>query len=74
VENKPWYSSRTIWASIVAIAATAAALILRKNVTPRTQETITDFLAASIPQIVAIVSGIVVIWGRVKAETRIGNQ
>ena len=70
--GKPWYASRTIWATVVSIAATAASLILRRNVTPETQETAVDFLAAAIPQIVAIVGGFVAIWGRVRADTRIG--
>lgn len=64
---KPWYLSRTIWASGVAVIATLA------NVVGFPLEA-TDVAALpdAILQAVAAVAGVVAIIGRVSARSRIG--
>ena len=65
--QKPWYLSRTIWASLVTIVSAAAALLgiplagLDNAV-----------LADAILQAITAISGLVAIFGRLGATTRIG--
>lgn len=64
---KPWYLSRTIWASAVAVAATLAGAV---------GFAIDGADAAALPdailQAVAAVAGVVAILGRLAARNRIG--
>ena len=64
---KPWYLSRTIWASVVAIAASAAGLF---GITFEDGDT--TALTDAIVQAVAAVAGLVAILGRLSARSRIG--
>ncbi|MHB2265897.1 hypothetical protein [Aliihoeflea sp. PC F10.4] len=63
---KPWYASRTIWASIVTVASAGAAA-LGVPVDPAETTLLTD----TILQTVAAVSGLVAIFGRLAAKTRL---
>ena len=67
MQSKPWYLSRTIWASLVTIA-TAAAGILGYPVDAIDGPAISD----SLLQAITAVSGLVAIFGRVLASSRIG--
>ena len=68
MENiKPWYLSRTIWASVIGVASTAAALF-GIPVDGLDGGALTD----SLLQAVTAISGIVAILGRLGAKTRIG--
>lgn len=65
--NKPWYLSRTIWASIVMLGATLASafgLVI--------DEGEASALTDAILQAVAAVAGLVAIFGRLSAKARIG--
>jgi hypothetical protein len=63
---KPWYLSRTIWASIVAILSSGAGLL---GVPLGTDDAaLTDALL----QAVTAGAGLVAIWGRLGARDRIG--
>ena len=66
-DSKPWYLSRTIWASLITIA-TAAAGILGVPVAGIDNAALTDTLL----QAVTAVSGLVAIFGRLGAQSRIG--
>ena len=66
-EMKPWYLSRTIWASLITIA-TAAAGILGVPVAGLDNSALTD----TVLQAVAAISGLVAIFGRMGAKQRIG--
>ena len=66
-ESKPWYLSRTIWASLVTIV-TAAAGIFGVPVTGIDNAALTDTLL----QAIAAISGLVAIFGRMSAKERIG--
>ena len=66
-ESKPWYLSRTIWASLVTIV-TAAAGIFGVPVTGIDNAALTDTLL----QAIAAISGLVAIFGRMSAKNRIG--
>ena len=64
---KPWYLSRTIWASLITIV-TAAAGILGVPVAGLDNSALTDTLL----QAVTAISGLVAIFGRLGARDRIG--
>lgn len=64
--SKPWYLSRTIWASGVAVAASAGGL-LGVSVVDVDQMALTD----AIVQGVAAIAGIVAILGRLFATNRL---
>jgi hypothetical protein len=64
--EKPWYSSRTIWASIITVASAGAAA-LGVPVDAVDSAALTD----TVLQAVAAISGLVSIFGRLAATTRI---
>ena len=64
---KPWYLSRTIWASLITIV-TAAAGILGIPVAGLDNSALVDTLL----QAVTAISGLVAIFGRLGARDRIG--
>jgi len=64
---KPWYLSRTIWASGVAVIATLAGAVGFPL-----EATDVAALPDAILQAVAAVAGVVAIIGRVSARSRIG--
>ena len=66
-EAKPWYLSRTIWASVVVVAATLAGLSGYAI-----GETDADGLTDAILEAVTAIAGIVAIVGRLAAKARIG--
>jgi len=63
---KPWYLSRTIWASVVTVLSAGASL-LGLPVGGIDGGALTD----SLLQAVTAVSGIIAIFGRLSATTRI---
>jgi len=65
--QKPWYLSRTIWASLVTIVSAAAAL-LGVPVAGLDDAALAD----AILQAIAAVSGLIAIFGRLGATSRIG--
>ncbi|TWG99320.1 hypothetical protein L598_001500000430 [Mesorhizobium sp. J18] len=65
--SKPWYLSRTIWASLVSVA-TAAAGLLGLPVEGLDGSALTDTLL----QAITAVSALAAILGRVFATSRIG--
>lgn len=64
---KPWYLSRTIWASIVAILSSGAGL-LGIPIGGVDDAALTD----AVLQAVTAVAGLVAIFGRLSAKDRIG--
>jgi hypothetical protein len=66
-ETKPWYLSRTIWASLITIV-TAAGGILGVPLGGIDNAALTDTLL----QAITAVSGLVAIFGRLDAKSRIG--
>ncbi len=67
IDSKPWYLSRTIWASLITIL-TAAAAILGVPVAGIDNAALTDTLL----QAITAISGLVAIFGRLGANSRIG--
>jgi len=65
-DSKPWYLSRTIWASLITIV-TAAAGILGVPVAGIDNAALADTLL----QAVTAISGLVAIFGRLGASSRI---
>lgn len=65
--SKPWYLSRTIWASIVTVL-TGAAGLTGLPIDSVDGQALTETLL----QIVSAVSGLVAIFGRLSAKARIG--
>lgn len=63
---KPWYLSRTIWASVVTVVAAAASLVGL----PIDEEASADMIEL-ILQIVTAGSGLAAVLGRLAARTRI---
>lgn len=66
-ETKPWYASRAIWGAVVGIASSAY-LLTGHTVAPEIQSAAADLLA----QLASIVGGALALYGRVKADSRIG--
>lgn len=66
-DTKPWYLSRTIWASLVTIL-TAAAGLVGAPVAGIDNQALTD----TILQAVSAISGLVAIFGRLSATDKIG--
>jgi hypothetical protein len=66
-ETKPWYQSRTIWASLVTVGAGLAGVV-GLQVDGLDNSTLTDTLL----QLVTAISGLVSIFGRLSAKNRIG--
>ena len=66
-DAKPWYRSRTIWASLVTVAAALAALS-GIAVSEADQALLTE----TILQAVTAIGGIVALIGRLVAKSRIG--
>ena len=64
---KPWYVSRTIWASLIMVAATLLGLLGFPI-----EDADADALVDAILQAVAAVAGIAAIVGRLAARSRIG--
>lgn len=64
---KPWYVSRTIWASIVSLVIGAMG-VLGMAVDGADQSILTD----ATMQAVVAVAGAIAIWGRITARDRIG--
>ncbi|MDN2568000.1 hypothetical protein N1F89_17385 [Aquibium sp. A9E412] len=66
-DTKPWYLSRTIWASLVTIV-TAAGGLLGLPLAGLDNAALTDALL----QAIAAISALVAIFGRIAARSRIG--
>jgi 4-amino-4-deoxy-L-arabinose transferase-like glycosyltransferase len=67
-ETMSWWRSRTVWAGLVAVLASLLAG-LRVTISPDTQAGLVDVLA----NLAAAVAGAVAVWGRIRAERRIGR-
>lgn len=64
---KPWYLSRTIWASAVVVAATLAGLLGFAI-----EDADIDLLADALLQAVSALAALIAIFGRIVARARIG--
>ncbi len=64
---KPWYLSRTIWASAVAVVATLAGALGFP-----VDSTDLSALPDAVLQAIAAVAGVLAILGRISARDRIG--
>lgn len=65
-EAKPWYLSKTIWASLVTVASAVAGMGGLPVV-----DLDTSALADSLLQAVTAISGVVAIFGRLSARAQI---
>jgi hypothetical protein len=65
--TKPWYLSRTVWASVVTILAASLGLAGEQSGTID-QPALVD----AILQVVGAIAGIVALFGRLAARDRIG--
>lgn len=66
-EIKPWYTSRTVWASLVTVILSAAGMV-GVPLDGLDEGALTDTLM----QLVTAVAGIIAIAGRFSARSRIG--
>lgn len=69
-ETKPAYASTGVWGSLIAVTGALTPLILqvaRVN-DPSQQQAVVDTLS----QVLAAVGGVVALYGRLNARTRIG--
>jgi len=66
-ESKPWYQSRTVWASVVAMLAAFAGLI-GEPAAAFSDPALVD----AILTLVSAVAGFVALLGRLAARSRIG--
>lgn len=63
---KPWYTSKTIWGSLIAVGA-AIASILGFEIDPQSQASLTE----AILQFVAVCASLFAIFGRLSATSMI---
>lgn len=69
IATKPWYLSRTIWASVVTILTGAAGL------TGLPLDGLDNSaLADTLLQAISAISGLIAIFGRLSARDRIGKR
>lgn len=68
-DSKPWYLSRTVWASLVAIAASGLGLA-GFSAELYDQEPLVD----AILQVVTAAAGLAALVGRLQARTQIANR
>lgn len=66
---KPWYASRTIWASIVAVLASAAGLAGIE-----VAQGDAAMLTEGIMNLIAAAGAIIAVIGRIAARSRIGRS
>lgn len=66
-EQKPWYLSRTVWASIVTIATTMGG-VFGLPMAGLDNSAVADTML----QVATAISGVVALWGRIVATSRIG--
>jgi len=69
IATKPWYLSRTIWASVVTIL-TGAAGLTGLPLDGLDNSALTDTLL----QAISAISGLIAIFGRLSARDRIGKR
>lgn len=65
--SKPWYLSRTIWASLITIMTSAAGVVGLP-----TSDVDQSALTELVLQAITAISGLVAIFGRLSATDRIG--
>ena len=67
IDTKPWYLSRTVWASLVTIllAALSYAGVAADGLQP-------DLLTEAALNLATTVSGLIALFGRLQATSRIG--
>lgn len=63
---KPWYLSKTVWGGLVAVAASMAHLA-GLTIGPEDQE----LLAAALAETVATAGGLLAIYGRIAATSKL---
>ncbi len=68
-ENKPWYLSKTIWATVVTLLAAVLPTVAQMG-TGETTDDVTKIAAGA----AAVVAGVVAIYGRYKATKAIGKK
>ena len=68
MDTKIWWQSRTIWAGLITVISCVAGLLGYQIAEGDQQELITMITGA-----VGGVSGVIAIWGRVKASKSIGK-
>ncbi|WP_163269002.1 hypothetical protein [Chelativorans alearense] len=65
-ETKPWYLSRTIWASVVTVVAGTGGLLGMP-----VEEVDNQALVETLLQAITAISGLLAIFGRLAADRRI---
>ena len=62
VDKKPWYLSKAIWGGVTAVIATTTGIMIDPS------------LAIGLAtNVIAVIGGLVSIWGRVVAKSEIGK-
>lgn len=69
-QSKPWYTSTTIWGSIIAVVSPLIGLLFHLNLTSADSAALADALAG----IGAGAGGLVAVYGRLSATTTIGKK
>ena len=72
MKGKPWWASKTIWGGIVAAACGLLALA-GHQVSPDTQNFLTQQAVQVATAVATVIGGVLAIYGRLKAQTKIGK-
>jgi hypothetical protein len=70
-ETKPWYASKTIWGAIVTIISLLLSL-KGIQIDEQTKQVLIDQGTAAITAVGTFIGSIVAVYGRIKAEKKIG--
>jgi uncharacterized membrane protein len=62
MEGKPWYASKGVWGSLVAIVATISPIVASMG-----KEGVTDDVTRIAAGVVAVIAAMISLWGRYKA-------
>jgi len=70
-ETKPWYASKTIWGAIITVVSLLLSL-LGVQIDEQTRQVLIDQGTAMATAVGAFLGSVMAIYGRVKAQKRIG--
>jgi uncharacterized membrane protein len=73
MEVKAWYQSKTIWGAIITVLSLIISVVFGVQIDEATKQVLIDQAVALATAIGVLFGSIVSIYGRIKAEKKIGK-
>lgn len=73
-ETKAWYESKGVWGGLIAMLASICAMLFGVKIDQGTQQQMVNSLVVIAPNAVALIGAILAIYGRIKANSKIGGK